>query len=59
MLESMNAGVPVLTIPLFADQFRHASTARRHKVGRTLEKRDINEPEKIIQAIETILNDTR
>ncbi|CAI2354351.1 unnamed protein product [Caenorhabditis sp. 36 PRJEB53466] len=49
-------GKPAILIPIFADQLRNAKTLSRHKGSITLDKRDLNEFEKLRGAVDSILN---
>lgn len=57
-LEAAKAGVPIILMPLFADQFINAKRARRFGFCEVLDKLSIT-PDKISDAISTILNDLR
>lgn len=54
VFESAYAGVPVITIPLFADQLRNARMMEYRGVGIVIDKDDIVE-KRLISAIEEIL----
>ncbi|RCN29627.1 UDP-glucoronosyl and UDP-glucosyl transferase [Ancylostoma caninum] len=54
VFESAYAGVPVITIPLFADQLRNARMMEYRRVGVVVDKDDVTE-DRLISAIEEIL----
>lgn len=58
MSESLYAGIPMLLIPLFADQPRNANLAKKRGVGLVIEKSKLN-ADYISEQIEKILNDPR
>ncbi|MFH4977109.1 hypothetical protein AB6A40_003818 [Gnathostoma spinigerum] len=56
--ESLFAGKPIITIPLYGDQFRNALIAEKHGFGYCLEKKHITE-KKIITALHAVLEDPK
>ncbi|KAL6724812.1 hypothetical protein Aduo_019668 [Ancylostoma duodenale] len=54
VFESAYAGVPVITIPLFADQLRNARMMEYRRVGVVIDKDDVTE-DRLISAITEIL----
>ncbi|KAK0402981.1 hypothetical protein QR680_016653 [Steinernema hermaphroditum] len=52
--ETINAGKPIVTIPLFADQKRNGRLAEKHGIGYYLHKATLTE-ETLQKAVETIL----
>lgn len=57
-LEASKAGVPVILMPLFADQFINAKRAQRFGFCEVLDKLALS-PEKIASAINKILSDSK
>ncbi|CAD5221292.1 unnamed protein product [Bursaphelenchus xylophilus] len=55
-LEASQAGVPIVLMPLFADQFINAKRAQRFGISTMLDKLTLT-PDKVATAISTILND--
>lgn len=55
-LEASQAGLPVVLMPLFADQFINAKRAQRFGIATVLDKLNLN-PDKVEEAIATVLND--
>ncbi|KAK6757106.1 hypothetical protein RB195_015121 [Necator americanus] len=58
VFESAYASVPVITIPLFADQLRNARMMEYRKMGIVIDKDDVTE-ERLITAIKEILEPRR
>lgn len=58
LLESTKAGVPMVLIPLFVDQFGNALRAVRLNIGVSVDKNAITE-ESMGSAIEQVLKDQR
>uniref|UniRef100_A0A1I7ZEG1 UDP-glucuronosyltransferase n=1 Tax=Steinernema glaseri TaxID=37863 RepID=A0A1I7ZEG1_9BILA len=56
--EAINAGKPIITIPLFGDQSRNGRIAQKHGFGYLLQKAEISE-ENIVAALEAVLNDPK
>ncbi|CAI4229779.1 unnamed protein product [Auanema sp. JU1783] len=56
LTEAMLRGVPVVVIPIFADQFRNGRNVEKRYVGKVVLKKDLNE-KNILNAINTILGD--
>uniref|UniRef100_A0A0K0F4X1 glucuronosyltransferase n=1 Tax=Strongyloides venezuelensis TaxID=75913 RepID=A0A0K0F4X1_STRVS len=54
-LEASQTGVPVILMPLFADQFINAKRAQRFGIAETLDKLSLT-PEKVSNAIYKVLN---
>uniref|UniRef100_A0A0N4ZU08 glucuronosyltransferase n=1 Tax=Parastrongyloides trichosuri TaxID=131310 RepID=A0A0N4ZU08_PARTI len=57
-LEASQTGVPVILMPLFADQFINAKRAQRFGIAETLDKLSLT-PEKVANAIDKVLNDEK
>ncbi|GMS92383.1 hypothetical protein PENTCL1PPCAC_14558, partial [Pristionchus entomophagus] len=55
--EASEAGVPLVCIPVTADQFRNARQVERNGVGVMLSKEELAEPARLEEAISTILTD--
>ncbi|VVC94556.1 unnamed protein product [Leptidea sinapis] len=55
--EAINAGVPVIGIPMFADQWYNVEKYVQHKIGLRLDFETLDE-EKLKTAIDIVLNDT-
>lgn len=58
LAESSYSGQPILAIPLFADQFRNAQTAKWHGYGEILDKSDITKAS-IVENIRRIIENER
>lgn len=56
--ESINAGVPPIVIPLFADQIRNAKMVEFRQAGLSLSKFELTTPN-IVQVLDKILTDKR
>ncbi|KAH7701097.1 UGT-62 protein [Aphelenchoides avenae] len=56
--EAINSGTPIITIPLFGDQFRNGRIAESQGFGYYLDKTNLNE-NTIAEAIETVLVNER
>jgi glucuronosyltransferase len=56
--EAIHSSTPIITIPLFGDQFRNGRIAEKHGFGYYLPKTQITE-ENIVKALKTVLNDER
>ncbi|KAH7702756.1 Protein UGT-61 [Aphelenchoides avenae] len=54
--EAINSGIPIITIPLFGDQWRNARFAEGRGFGYYLDKADLNK-HSIAKAIEAVLTD--
>ncbi|KAH7710826.1 Protein UGT-61 [Aphelenchoides avenae] len=54
--EAINSGIPIITIPLFGDQWRNARFAESRGFGYYLDKADLTE-HSIARAIEAVLTD--
>ncbi|CAD5215340.1 unnamed protein product [Bursaphelenchus okinawaensis] len=57
-LEASQAGVPIVLMPLFADQFINAKRSDRFGISTVLDKLSLT-PNKVATAISTIVNDPR
>jgi glucuronosyltransferase len=57
-LEASEAGIPIILMPLFADQFINAKRAQRFGTALTLDKLNLT-PERVRRTIEQILMDKR
>uniref|UniRef100_A0A1I8A7N2 glucuronosyltransferase n=1 Tax=Steinernema glaseri TaxID=37863 RepID=A0A1I8A7N2_9BILA len=57
-LEASQTGVPVVLMPLFADQFINARRAQRFGFARTLDKLALT-TEKVVEAMSAILNEPK
>ncbi len=58
-METARAGVPIISIPLFADQMLNGLKAQKHGFGISLYKADMTNPEKISSAMNKVLGDSR
>lgn len=58
LLETAKAGIPMILLPLFSDQYANAHRAVRHGLGLMLDKLELNS-HKIIETIEKVLGDDR
>ncbi|KAK0409528.1 hypothetical protein QR680_004599 [Steinernema hermaphroditum] len=56
--EAINAGKPIITIPLFGDQPRNGRIAAKNGFGYLLQKSEISEPN-IVAALEAVLNEEK
>ncbi|XP_047519263.1 UDP-glycosyltransferase UGT5-like isoform X1 [Pieris napi] len=56
MDEAMNAGIPLIGIPMFGDQWYNVESFEYHKIGLGVELNTLTE-EKLTTAIETVIND--
>ncbi|GMT23142.1 hypothetical protein PFISCL1PPCAC_14439, partial [Pristionchus fissidentatus] len=56
--EASEAGVPLVCVPVTADQFRNARQVERNGVGVMLGKEELAEPDSLQNAITVILNDS-
>ncbi|VVD00234.1 unnamed protein product [Leptidea sinapis] len=56
--EAVHAGVPLIGIPMFIDQWYNVEKIRHHKIGIRLEM-DTLDKEKLNDSIHTVLNDAR
>uniref|UniRef100_A0A1I7Z2H8 UDP-glucuronosyltransferase n=1 Tax=Steinernema glaseri TaxID=37863 RepID=A0A1I7Z2H8_9BILA len=56
--EAINAGKPIITIPLFGDQPRNGRIAEKHGLGYLVPKGEVS-AENLIRALEAVLNDER
>ncbi len=59
LLESSKAGLPLVMIPLFADQLSNAARAERHGLGVVLPQKDQITSEAFASAIGTVLGNPR
>lgn len=59
VIETVTRGVPMITIPLFAEQKRNAAMVRRARIGITISAADFANPENFAALLSTILKDTR
>uniref|UniRef100_A0A0N4Z2L6 UDP-glucuronosyltransferase n=1 Tax=Parastrongyloides trichosuri TaxID=131310 RepID=A0A0N4Z2L6_PARTI len=57
LTESANYGMPLIVIPLFADQPRNAKIVEKIGFGKYLDKSRLSDPEAIKQAIQVLLED--
>uniref|UniRef100_A0A914UQG0 UDP-glucuronosyltransferase n=1 Tax=Plectus sambesii TaxID=2011161 RepID=A0A914UQG0_9BILA len=58
VLEAVHTATPIITIPLFADQFRNSRLAEKHGFGYYISKSEMSK-EKLIDALSHILNDNK
>ena len=58
MYEAVFTGTPVITAPIFGDQFMNAETLLDQGVAVGLDMTGVTK-EKILNALNTIINDTR
>ena len=58
LIETSYAGVPLIGIPLMADQFRNAQMAQYRKIAIIVHKAELLEG-KLAEAIKKIVNDER
>ncbi|KAK0409464.1 hypothetical protein QR680_004553 [Steinernema hermaphroditum] len=56
--ETINAGKPIITIPLFGDQPRNGRIAAKHGIGYLISKGDVTE-ENVVKAIQAILSEEK
>ncbi|NP_001243970.1 UDP-glycosyltransferase UGT43B1 precursor [Bombyx mori] len=56
-IEAMHCGVPVISVPLFGDQFANAAAATEIGLGVTIDVSTMNE-RKINQALKTVMQDS-
>ncbi|XP_050683999.1 UDP-glycosyltransferase UGT5-like [Leptidea sinapis] len=56
--EAVHAGVPVIGIPMFIDQWYNVEKIRHHKIGIRLDM-DTLDQQKLNESIHTVLNDAR
>ncbi len=54
--ECAEAGVPMLVVPLWTDQYGNAARVVHHKLGLTLRRRDVT-PQRIEELIERLIHD--
>lgn len=54
--ESTYAGIPVIVMPLFGDQFANAKLIEKRKIGVILDKTNLTE-NSVYDALSTVLND--
>lgn len=58
LMESISAGVPLICIPLFADQFRNSRAAESRSVALVLNKENLTAND-LSSALKTIIYDER
>ncbi len=58
-LEAVRAGVPIVGVPLFADQLGNGLKAVRHGIGLSLPKDTMKNSKKMTHAIKTVLKTPR
>ncbi len=58
MQETINAGKPLVAVPLFGDQPRNALIAEKFGIGVSVDKAELNE-EKLVQALNAVLKEKR
>ena len=56
--EGVHAGVPMIIIPMFGDQFHNAAAARSRGVAEVLEWEDLTDAT-LRTALDRVFNDTR
>ncbi len=56
--EAAYAGIPLVSMPLFGDQYGNTRRVERHGIGVGLEKLDLSE-ETITEALKKVLTDQR
>lgn len=56
LLEAMQRAVPVIVIPIFADQFRNGRNVEKRGVGKVILKRQISE-ETLVKTVLEIVDD--
>ncbi len=59
LMETAHAGVPIISIPLFADQMLNGLKAEKHGFGLSVDKMDMTKPDKIVVAMNKVLGDPR
>ena len=59
VFESLSRDVPMITVPLFAEQRRNAAMVRRAYVGTTISIDHFVNPEKFAASLLTVPNNTR
>uniref|UniRef100_A0A914QYA4 glucuronosyltransferase n=1 Tax=Panagrolaimus davidi TaxID=227884 RepID=A0A914QYA4_9BILA len=57
-LEASQAGIPIILMPLFADQFINAKRAKRFGISQELDKLNLT-PKNVARKIRIILSDKR
>ncbi len=58
-METAHAGVPIIAIPLFADQIQNGLKAQKLGFGLSMGKMDMTNPEKIVLTMNKVLGDSR
>ncbi len=58
MQETINAGKPLVAIPLLGDQPRNALIAEKLGIGVSIQKAELNE-EKLVRALNDVLKQSR
>uniref|UniRef100_A0A914PG53 UDP-glucuronosyltransferase n=2 Tax=Panagrolaimus davidi TaxID=227884 RepID=A0A914PG53_9BILA len=56
LAEAISAGVPTISIPLFADQHYNSAIFNYRKIGIAMELQELSE-DKIVKALKTVIND--
>ncbi|VDM46546.1 unnamed protein product [Toxocara canis] len=54
--EAIHAGIPLITMPLFGDQFSNGHIVESHGLGRILRKNEISE-QRIVETLSAVLKD--
>uniref|UniRef100_A0A914UVQ1 UDP-glucuronosyltransferase n=1 Tax=Plectus sambesii TaxID=2011161 RepID=A0A914UVQ1_9BILA len=56
MMEAAVAGKPMITVPLFADQFRNSQASKRQGISLEVDKTKIGRDESLYEALNDILS---
>lgn len=59
LLEAATSGVPLIVVGLFGDQMRNAEMMARHGSAIALKRTDLGDSNRLMKAVEQVLNDER